>query len=324
MTTNTQEYFGYNTIFWMGVVENVDDPVKMGRVQARIFGWHDLDKNAIPTESLPWAQVTMSSDSASVSGIGRSPTGLKPGSWVVGLFMDGETARQPLVLGSIPGIPTAKPDTTQGFNDPEGNYPEDSERHSINEPDTNRLARNDPEHEHPNYLDKSLNATTLLKTSRGYDWQEPFINEWSEFKAQYPHNKVMETESGHIFEIDDTPGEERIHIYHKSGTYQEINKDGRKVNKVMDDNLTFVEGSDNRYVKEDVNTNARDINTKARIAHFNTSGGFTIQAGKAGVHIFGPVLIDGALGSTKGASGSFCDITGKVVTVINGIVVSIT
>jgi len=323
MITNTQEYFGYNTIFWMGVVENVDDPVKMGRVQARIFGWHDLDKNAIPTESLPWAQVTMSSDSASVSGIGRSPTGLKPGSWVVGLFMDGETARQPLVLGSIPGIPTAPPDTTQGFNDPEGNYPEDSERHSINEPDTNRLARNDPEHEHPNYLDKSLNATTNIETSRGYEWQEPFINEWSEFKAQYPHNKVMETESGHIFEIDDTPGEERIHIYHKSGTYQEINKDGRKVNKVIDDNLTVVEGSDNRYVKEDVNTNARDINTKARVVHVDSSGGVIIRAQGAGVVIDGPMYVNGSLGASVGVSGSFADITGRTITVVDGIVVSI-
>jgi hypothetical protein len=323
MTTNTQEYFGYNTIFWMGVVENVNDPVKMGRVQARIFGWHDLDKKAIPTESLPWAQITMSSDSASVSGIGRSPTGIKPGSWVVGLFMDGETARQPLVLGSIPGIPTATPNTAEGFNDPEGNYPEDSERHSINEPDTNRLARNDPEHEHPIYLDKALNATTNIKTSRGFDWQEPFINEWSEFKAQYPHNKVMETESGHVFEIDDTPGEERIHIYHKSGTYQEISKDGKKVNKVIGDNVTIVEGNDNHYVNQDLNTTARDVNTRARSMHVNASSGVVIKAGRAGVVIDGTVYINGTLGSSVGVTGSFADVTGRTVTVIDGIVVGI-
>jgi hypothetical protein len=57
----------------------------------------------------------------------------------------------------------------------------------------------------------------------------------SAYKAKYPFNKTYTTESGHAIEIDDTPGQERIHLYHKTGTYVEINKDGRMVTRVEGD-----------------------------------------------------------------------------------------
>jgi hypothetical protein len=43
----------------------------------------------------------------------------------------------------------------------------------------------------------------------------------SAYKAHYPYNKSTHTESGHVFEVDDTPGEERLHTYHRTGTYTE-------------------------------------------------------------------------------------------------------
>lgn len=51
----------------------------------------------------------------------------------------------------------------------------------------------------------------------------------SSYKAQYPHNKVMTTTSGHVLEIDDTPGAERFHFYHKSGTYYEVAPNGQTI-----------------------------------------------------------------------------------------------
>ena len=45
-------------------------------------------------------------------------------------------------------------------------------------------------------------------------------------KANYPLNKVYETETGHFKEYDDTDGAERIKESHKLGTYYEIDKDG--------------------------------------------------------------------------------------------------
>jgi hypothetical protein len=45
-------------------------------------------------------------------------------------------------------------------------------------------------------------------------------------KANYPLNKVYETETGHFKEYDDTDGAERIKESHKSGTFYEMDKDG--------------------------------------------------------------------------------------------------
>lgn len=45
------------------------------------------------------------------------------------------------------------------------------------------------------------------------------------YAAKYPHNKVISTARGHVIELDDTPDNERIHIYHRNGTYIEIDND---------------------------------------------------------------------------------------------------
>ena len=43
-------FMGLNGFVWfLGVVENRDDPLKLGRVQARIFGWHTDNKMKVPT-----------------------------------------------------------------------------------------------------------------------------------------------------------------------------------------------------------------------------------------------------------------------------------
>lgn len=47
----------------------------------------------------------------------------------------------------------------------------------------------------------------------------------------YPNNSVHATKSGHVIEIDDTDGAERIHIRHKSGSFIEFHPDGAIVIK---------------------------------------------------------------------------------------------
>jgi len=90
-------------IFWFGVVEDREDPLQIGRVRVRIFGYHSPLQKDIPTEDLPWAQVSAPTTSASASGVGSS-TSLVPGSWVCGIWMDdGEGHQHPLVLASMPG-----------------------------------------------------------------------------------------------------------------------------------------------------------------------------------------------------------------------------
>lgn len=69
----------------------------------------------------------------------------------------------------------------------------------------------------------------------------------------YPFNKVYESESGHIIEVDDTPGAERLHQFHRSGTFEEIHPNGDKVDKVVRDRYTSVLRDD--YVHIDGNQN---------------------------------------------------------------------
>jgi hypothetical protein len=49
----------------------------------------------------------------------------------------------------------------------------------------------------------------------------------------YPYNHVTESESGHVSEIDDSPGGERLMNYHRTGTFDEIHPDGSKVTKII-------------------------------------------------------------------------------------------
>jgi predicted chitinase len=88
---------------YTGVVEDIDDPIRSGRVRVRIFGLHTDDKSLIPTESLPWAQVIKSTDSAGISGIGWAPHGLVCGSWVKVDFED-DDKQYPFVTGTIVSI----------------------------------------------------------------------------------------------------------------------------------------------------------------------------------------------------------------------------
>ena len=75
------QYFR-NFQYFFGVVEDRQDPLKMGRVRIRAFGVHTEDRSKIPTEDLPWATPIMPYTSASISGIGESPTGPVEGTWV--------------------------------------------------------------------------------------------------------------------------------------------------------------------------------------------------------------------------------------------------
>ena len=103
-------------IWWTGVVENRNDPLKIGRCQVRIFGWHTEDKNLIPTADLPWAlPIHPSNNSENFS----TP---KEGEYVTGFFADSESGQFPFMLGVLPGIITtpltAGAGGNSGFYDP--------------------------------------------------------------------------------------------------------------------------------------------------------------------------------------------------------------
>lgn len=184
-------------VWWFGIVEDVDDKLQLGRVRVRCHNFHTNNPTELPTDKLPWAHVIMPVTSASYQGKGWSPTFLRVDATVFGFFLDGEMAQHPVVLGTLPGIPQASADQV----DP-NNISEDLH-------DVNKLAR-------------GINKLLDVKTQVWATENEPLDVPGFLYKSQYPYNKTFESERGHVVEMDDTPGAERIHLYHTGGSFVEM------------------------------------------------------------------------------------------------------
>jgi hypothetical protein len=230
----------------------------MGRVRVRIFGLHTHETDKIKTGDLPWAHTMMPNTSASISGVGFSPTGLVPGSWVLGFFADGENMQDPIVLGSVHGWPlkdASNNDNKRGFQDPDGHYPR-----WVNDSDTNYCAR-DKWKEHIQYVNRYGNRVqkidkatkpTLHTASSGVEetrktWDEPEPRRG--FLSYYPNVHTFETEAGIVREYDDSISGVRITEYHPAGTFYEILPDGDKVTKVSGDKWEIIIADNNVLVK---------------------------------------------------------------------------
>ncbi len=101
---NSVDFFGKDSgFFFIGQIEDVNDPKLSGRVKVRIVGIHPKDKDGgdgISTDDLPWAHVIMPVTHAQQARIGGKH-GLLPGCWVIGMNLDGKEAQMPVVLGSF-------------------------------------------------------------------------------------------------------------------------------------------------------------------------------------------------------------------------------
>jgi hypothetical protein len=266
MTTYAIGEEGFRWFF--GVVEDRDDPKKIGRVRVRIYNVHPFttggapDLVNVPTEHLPWATVINSIISAGIlgvnnDGVGVSPTGMIVGTSVFGFFADGRECQLPVILGTLAGI--------------------------VGDKEENELPRSAV----------GINSAVQIKELTKIDSASPFPGEPSSpYNAKYPYNKVFRTESGHLIEIDDTVSKERIHIMHKTGTYVEIDRDGQVVIKSVDnrfdvttkDNNVYVGGNVNLYVKGNVNT--------------KVNGSYTLN-------VDGPIVMNGStVNINNGTSGA--------------------
>jgi len=296
---------------YYGIVEDRQDPLKIGRVRVRVHGIHTENKQNISTPDLPWAQVMLPTTSAGLSGFGTQH-GLVEGSTVILFFRD-DDLQQPVILGSTAGIPDKgyiknlkhesmpREDAVgMGFIDPrrlevgdyagtpDGPNPEHSKTRgfglthaldtapkiyedravshigkgsSITEPE---LTKDDLPY-YPLYTDKTdvsklagtdaknLHAGRDILVSNGVRFLSGKGDIKSPAKPVYPYNKVLQTESGHVLEVDDTPSAERIAIEHRSGTFQEIHPDGSQVTRVVNDNYTVICRDEEVFVGGKVN-----------------------------------------------------------------------
>ena len=102
----------------------------------------------------------------------------------------------------------------------------------------------------------SVNGTSKEETRGTWDEPHPKAIESSAdpyTSGQYPYNHVFESESGHIIEIDDTPGGERLHREHMSGTFEEIHPKGDKMVKIIGDNYEIIAGDSKVLINGSVN-----------------------------------------------------------------------
>ena len=104
------EFYGDETRWFIGMIVDNIDPLKLDRVKVRIHGIHN--NNEIPTEDLPWAQVNIPVTEDGSSGLG-SNSQLKNRAQVFGIFLDGRNSQLPLVLGSIPKFETERNDVSE-------------------------------------------------------------------------------------------------------------------------------------------------------------------------------------------------------------------
>ena len=100
----------------------------------------------------------------------------------------------------------------------------------------------------------------------------------STYAPEYPYNNVMETESGHVKEYDDTPSAERIMERHKSGTQYEIVANGSKTERIVRDNYQLVVGHDTLEVFGDVRIIVSGNADVAVAGNMNTAVGGNIDA----------------------------------------------
>ncbi len=151
-----------------------------------------------------------------------------------------------------------------GFTDPNGKYPynRNSESSSIS-----KLAQGNGVNTVVASKESNRKLGVPIANDQG-TWDQPH----SGYNAQYPYNAVKETESGHIEEFDDTPGYERIHRYHRSGTFEEIVSNGTKIIRIVGDGYEIIDrngfisiagnanvtavGNINIYCQSDVNIEA--------------------------------------------------------------------
>lgn len=200
--------------FHRGIVVNNVDELKSGRVQIRVIPFFDGVKDG----DLPWAIYA----DAFMGGLSNNGSVMVPEvDSHVFLFFENMDFRFPVYFAAAPAIQNDIPDIPTLSREDDGTVA------AIN------VA-----------AEKNIDSAAGTGT---YD--EPD----SAYAAEYPHNKVIRTKGGIVIELDDTPSNERIHIYHPSGTRTEINAVGDRVEHIKGDEYKVVIGGSKVFVKGNMN-----------------------------------------------------------------------
>ncbi len=336
-----------NFVWWKGVVEDRFDPLQCGRCKVRIFGWHTEDKEKMPTKELPWARPSIPLDSGRMNSVGPregawvwgffgdGPHAQEP--IIIGLIPGFPEREANPKIGFYDPRPDSlltghkvprEPEELQQHDDGSGNDIFEQEKksrfpdaHFLPEPDTSRYARgydggNIDKTVIPWKIENIKIGQTDIPTGThipgtGTDVASPGT-EWTEritkYNAVYPYNHVYFSEGGHIIEVDDTPNAERLHWYHRVGTFKEIDPLGAVIEKIVDSeykiilehSFKHVEASEQKTVdwfsKEYVNKDAKAGFNKDVTIGAGGDYNITTEGGKLNIYLNGDwnVYVDGS------------------------------
>jgi len=299
-----KDFAGHEFIWFVGVVEERNDPLKLGRVKVRCFGWNPTDKKLCPTNQLPWAGTVQP-----VTAPPAASSGLTEGTWVFGFFMDGREAQCPMVMGIIPGYRFDK-------NNENG------------ESELPRAARVEKDYPSPqSKLREETRITDIgFDASSGSTWEEP-----EEPKdKEYPFVQTVSSEAGFItetiFNYSAALGgslEARQVTYDCVGGYEERRApSGDKIIKVIGDNYEIVLGSSFMNVKGDVVMTVEG-SLKQNITgdyELNVAGNMSTAVGGAeSLFVLGGGTYSYGIGRNTSVLGSdVCNIVGTKVETITG------
>lgn len=149
------------------------------------------------------------------------------------------------------------------------------------------------------------------------------------YDTTYPYNNSTRTPSGHVFELDDTPGSERINIQHRTGTFQEIHPDGGKTEKIVNDNfqvivknnLVYIMGNHQQSIQGDVKVYIQG-NVKAEVdgnVDFTVGGNMNMEvkgiftASATQWTFIGPFSVAGILRVTDNIITQACIVANKTI-----------
>jgi len=218
---------------------------------------------------------------------------------------------------------------TVGFKDPHGKYPL---KHLLDEPDTNRLARGVIKETAVEFKD-STRSKQLPTANSAEIWEQPI----APFGGMYPYAKVYESESGHLFIMDDTPTHENISLYHRKGTFLDVDANGTQVNKIVGDGYTIIDRNGSIYIagraqvtvgnginllvqgNADIQVNgASTINLKNN-ADVNVAGDLNLSvAGNMKTKVGGIYTLEAANTNIKTAENFNCLTSGKTFITSSG------
>jgi len=171
---------------------------------------------------------------------------------------------------------------TVGFIDPTAQYPTNEYK---GRSEANKLATGDING--TIVQQKEIQRVKGIQLPNNERWEQPQVS----YNAEYPYNKVLQTESGHIIEMDDTPGAERLQVYHRSGTFIEIDPNGSVIKRTKGSSYEIIDRNGHIAVSGD--------------AHLSVSGGIKIfVGGNADIEVEGDTNVKSLNDVTVQAAGS--------------------